>query len=122
MNEVDVGRTLLLFFWAFGLAAIEIEIEGSRGWAERLPTWYLKRGPVGRGYGGPMLCFLVQYLGVVIESVRPFRRLLQRRPWLGRLWAMSIVVLPLGLFAPVGLVDDCLVPLLVAFKVPNLTP
>jgi len=35
---------------------------------------------------------------------------------------MSIVVLPLGLFAPAGLVDDCLVPLLVAFKVPNLTP
>ena len=33
--------------WAFGLAGIEIEIEGGYGWAERLPTWYLKRGSVG---------------------------------------------------------------------------
>ena len=30
---------------------IEIEIEGGMGWAERLPTWYLKRGKVGRVYG-----------------------------------------------------------------------
>ena len=51
MSEVDVGRTLLLFFWAFGLAGLEIEIEGGHGWAERLPTWFKKRGPVGRGYG-----------------------------------------------------------------------
>jgi hypothetical protein len=51
VNEVDYGHTLVLFFWAFGLAAIEVEIEGSRGWAERLPTWFKKRGPVGRGYG-----------------------------------------------------------------------
>ena len=54
MNEVDIGRTLLLFAWAFGLAAIEIEIEGGRGWAENLPTWFRKRGPVGRLYGTVM--------------------------------------------------------------------
>ena len=42
---------VLLWLWAFGLAGIEIEIEGGRGWAERLPTWYLKRGRVGRVYG-----------------------------------------------------------------------
>lgn len=54
MNEVDIGRTLLLFAWAFGLAAIEIEIEGGRGWAENLPTWFRKRGPVGRLYGTAM--------------------------------------------------------------------
>ena len=51
MDEVDVGRTILLFLWAFGLAGIEIEIEGGVGWAERLPTWYLKRGLTGRIYG-----------------------------------------------------------------------
>ena len=51
MDELEIGRTLLLFLWAFGLAGIEIEIEGGVGWAERLPTWYLKRGLTGRIYG-----------------------------------------------------------------------
>jgi hypothetical protein len=51
VSELEPARTLLLFFWAFGLAGIEIEIEGGYGWAERLPTWFRKRGPVGRTYG-----------------------------------------------------------------------
>ena len=51
MDELEIGRTLLLFLWAFGLAGIEIEIEGGVGWAQRLPTWYLKRGLTGRIYG-----------------------------------------------------------------------
>jgi hypothetical protein len=51
MDEVDIGRTLLLWFWALGLAGIEIEIEGGYGWAERLPTWFYKRGRFGRIYG-----------------------------------------------------------------------
>jgi hypothetical protein len=51
MDELEIGRTVLLFMWAFGLAGIEIEIEGGVGWAERLPTWYLKRGLTGRIYG-----------------------------------------------------------------------
>lgn len=51
MDELEIGRTLLLFAWAFCLAGIEIEIEGGYGWAERLPTWFLRRGIVGRVYG-----------------------------------------------------------------------
>jgi hypothetical protein len=51
MGEVEIGRTLLLWFWALCLAGIEIEIEGGYGWAERLPTWWLRRGAVGRVYG-----------------------------------------------------------------------
>ncbi len=51
MSELELGRTLLLFFWAFGLAGIEIEVEGGYGWAERLPTWFRKRGNIGRAYG-----------------------------------------------------------------------
>jgi hypothetical protein len=51
MGELEVDRTLLLWAWAFGLAAIEIEIEGGYGWAERLPTWWLRRGLVGRAFG-----------------------------------------------------------------------
>jgi hypothetical protein len=54
MDELEIGRTLLLFAWAFGLAGIEIEIEGGYGWAERLPTWFLKRGATGRVYGALM--------------------------------------------------------------------
>lgn len=51
MDEIEIGRTLLLFAWAFCLAGIEIEVEGGYGWAERLPTWFLRRGIVGRAYG-----------------------------------------------------------------------
>jgi hypothetical protein len=51
MDELEIGRTLLLFLWAVGLAGIEIEIEGGYGWAERLPTWFRRRGRVGRVYG-----------------------------------------------------------------------
>ena len=54
VSELELGRTLLLFAWAFGLAAIEIEIEGGVGWAERLPTWWRSRGLVGRVYGVAM--------------------------------------------------------------------
>jgi hypothetical protein len=54
VSELELGRTLLLFAWAFGLAAIEIEIEGGWGWAERLPTWWRSRGVVGRVYGVAM--------------------------------------------------------------------
>ena len=54
VSELEIGRTLLLFFWAFGLAGIEIEIEGGYGWAERLPTWFRRRGRVGRVYGAVM--------------------------------------------------------------------
>jgi hypothetical protein len=54
MSELELARTLLLFAWAFGLAAIEIEIEGGWGWAERLPTWWRSRGLVGRVYGVAM--------------------------------------------------------------------
>jgi hypothetical protein len=54
MNDLEIGRTILLWFYALGLAGIEIEIEGGFGWAERLPTWYLKQGIVGRAYGTVM--------------------------------------------------------------------
>ena len=50
MDDFDVTRTVLLWLWAFGLGCIEIEIEGGHGWAERLPTWYLRRGKLGRAY------------------------------------------------------------------------
>lgn len=43
-----VAQILILWVWAVALAVLEIEIEGGRGWAETLPTWFRTRGPVGR--------------------------------------------------------------------------
>jgi hypothetical protein len=48
MGELDIDRTVLLWLWAFGLGAIEVEIEGGYGWAQRLPTWWTRRGIVGK--------------------------------------------------------------------------
>jgi hypothetical protein len=75
----------------------------------------------GSGYGGPTLYFLVQFVGVVIETVRPFRRALQRRPWLGRLWTLSVVLLPVGLFLHRDLIDRVLLPMLADLRVPGLS-
>jgi hypothetical protein len=47
----ELARILFLFVYALVLAALEIEIEGRYGWAERLPTWYRTRGPWARAYG-----------------------------------------------------------------------
>jgi alginate O-acetyltransferase complex protein AlgI len=74
----------------------------------------------GSGYGGPILYFLVQYLGVVLENTRPARRLLRGHPWLARAWTAAVVILPLGLILQPALVDGYLVPLLVGAGVPGL--
>jgi hypothetical protein len=74
----------------------------------------------GSGYGGPFLYFMVQYLGVAIENVRPVRRRLQRHPWLGRVWTFAVLVLPVGLILHQGFVDDVALPFLVEAGVPGL--
>jgi Membrane bound O-acyl transferase family len=74
----------------------------------------------GSGYGGPTLYFLLQYLGVAIENTRPARRLLLGYAWLGRAWTLAVIVLPVGLVLPPGLVDGYLVPMLVKAGVPGL--
>jgi alginate O-acetyltransferase complex protein AlgI len=74
----------------------------------------------GSGYGGPALYFLVQYLGVSIENSHAARRLLRRRPLLGRASTWVVVVLPVGLFLHPALVDGCLAPMLVQAGVPGL--
>jgi len=37
-------KEIFLFILALLLALIEIEIEGKNGWAEKIPTWYRKKG------------------------------------------------------------------------------
>jgi hypothetical protein len=46
-----VLRVLFLFGYALLFAAVEIEIEGPHGWAERLPTWFRITTPYARLYG-----------------------------------------------------------------------
>jgi hypothetical protein len=44
-------RVAFLFGYALLFAAVEIEIEGPYGWAERLPTWFRITTPTARLYG-----------------------------------------------------------------------
>ncbi len=50
----ELFRILFVFAWAFGLAAVEVEIEGRHGWAEKLPTWFRVKGTAARLYGAVM--------------------------------------------------------------------
>jgi hypothetical protein len=72
------------------------------------------------GYGGPMLYFLIQYAGVMAESSRAGRRGLRDHPWLGRVWTAAVILLPIRLFLHRGLVDDYLVPMLIASGIRGL--
>lgn len=49
-----IALTLKVLFWslfAVVIACVEIEAEGTRGWAEKMPTWYRTTGFWGRAYG-----------------------------------------------------------------------
>ncbi len=45
------GDVIFFVLFAWLLALIEIEVEGKYGWAEKIPTWYQKRGFLGRLFG-----------------------------------------------------------------------
>jgi hypothetical protein len=72
------------------------------------------------GYGGPTLYFLVQFLGVMIENLRPVRRFLQKFTWLSRCWTFAVVVLPVGLVVQPAFVNEYLLPMLVEAGVAGL--
>jgi len=72
------------------------------------------------GYGLPMLYFLMQGLALWLESRRPFRRLLQRRPGLGRLWTAAVVLGPVLLLCHAGFREQVMVPTLARRGVPGL--
>ncbi len=46
-----IAEPMFWFVLALILAAIEIEIEGKQGWAEKMPTWYRTTGFFGKLYG-----------------------------------------------------------------------
>jgi alginate O-acetyltransferase complex protein AlgI len=75
---------------------------------------------VQSGYGGPMLYFLVQWLGFQAESTRWGRRLLRRSPLPGRLWTWAVVLLPLPLMLHPDLLMRHFLPQLLGLGVPGL--
>jgi alginate O-acetyltransferase complex protein AlgI len=72
------------------------------------------------GYGLPMLYFLIQGVALWLESRRPFRRLLQRRPSLGRLWTAAVVLGPVLLLFHAGFREQVLAPALAGRGVSGL--
>jgi hypothetical protein len=74
----------------------------------------------GAGFGGPFAYFLIQFVGTAAESIRPFRRTLTARPWLGRLWTLAVVAGPAGLLVHAAFAETCLVPILIEMRVPGL--
>lgn len=74
----------------------------------------------GGGYGLPMLYFLLQGAGVWIEGRRGFRRLLLRRPWLGRAWTFAVVVGPVALIINPWVVEGMVIPLLRRSNLPGI--
>ena len=47
----EAGWVAFLWVWALFIAGLEIEVEAGHGWAEKLPTWYRRRGKVATVYG-----------------------------------------------------------------------
>jgi alginate O-acetyltransferase complex protein AlgI len=74
------------------------------------------------GYGLPLVYFAIQGLAMWSESRRAFRSLLQRRPWLGRLWTAAVVLGPVPLLFPAGFCEQVMVPTLADLGVPGLAP
>jgi hypothetical protein len=72
------------------------------------------------GYGLPMLYFVIQGFGTWLESRRVFRRQLQRRPWLGRLWTATVVLGPVLLLIHEDFRTHVIAPTLAGLGVPGL--
>lgn len=72
------------------------------------------------GYGLPTLYFLIQFAGAWLEHRRAFRRVLHRRPWLGRLWTAAVVLGPVTLLFHEGFGERVLVPILAMLGVPGV--
>ena len=47
----QAGWVAFVWVWALFIAGLEIEVEAGYGWAEKLPTWYRRRGKVATVYG-----------------------------------------------------------------------
>lgn len=66
--------------------------------------------PARGGHGGPTVYFLLQGCGVMVERHLPLRR----RPWLGHLRTLCVVLLPAGLLFPPDFVHGVILPMFTA--------
>jgi alginate O-acetyltransferase complex protein AlgI len=72
------------------------------------------------GYGLPFLYFLIQAVASWLESLRPFRRMIHKNPWLGRVWTAVVVLGPVTLLMHAGYRGAILIPTLANLGVPGL--
>ena len=66
--------------------------------------------PAGAGYGGPFAYFVLQVPGCWLERRRSLKLTFRRHVWVGRIWTIAWVVLPLPLLVNEKFVEVVLVP------------
>lgn len=74
--------------------------------------------PARGGYGLPTAYFAIQAAGIFLERLSLFRR----RPWLRRLFAWTVLVVPLGWLFPPVFVRNVMLPMLHAIGATGNTP
>jgi hypothetical protein len=70
--------------------------------------------PVGAGYGGPTLYFVLQGIAVLVERSKLGKRAGLGEGWPGRLFAAAVVLLPIALLFHPPFVLNAIVPTLTA--------
>ena len=73
----------------------------------------------GSGYGQPTAYFLLQFLGVSLEHIKPLRRWFRKHPGVSRLWTAAVVLLPAPLFLHAGFIDRVVLPMFAGMGVPG---
>lgn len=69
--------------------------------------------PVRAGFGWPLIYFLIHGLGMLIENRwLMVGQLIDARPWVGRLWTMTWLILPLPLLFHQPFLRGCIWPLI----------
>lgn len=68
--------------------------------------------PAGGGYGGPTVYFLLQGVGLLGERSRLGRRIGLTRGWIGRLFAVVVVIGPVGLLFHRPFIEQIVIPFL----------
>lgn len=71
--------------------------------------------PAGGGYGGPTLYFCVQALGIGVEHSPLGRWLGLNHAWGGRLFALLVVLAPVGFLFPPVFIANVVLPMMDAF-------
>lgn len=88
----------------FGPRAGLVIVFLASGLIHDLVIWF----PAGGGFGLPTLYFALQAVGLFVERTP----LIRRRPWLNRLFAWLVLLVPLGCLLPPVFVRNIILPML----------